>query len=198
MENLRVFFIMLIVFTLGSVVMGFEMLISRYLYPYFGGGIETWGALISTVLAALMVGYYVGGFLADRFPSLTMLSALVLGAAGWIAMVPLFADWFLPVLLDFSDTGAMVVILASMLLTFVPLAFIGTLLPFIVKVVLTDVDRVGRVAGLCYAVSTFGNICGILIVTFYLIPTIGVRSITEIIAGVTVLCAGALFLLRRR
>jgi hypothetical protein len=40
----------------GAVLMGFEMLGSRYLFPYFGGGIGTWAGLISTVLVALTVG----------------------------------------------------------------------------------------------------------------------------------------------
>jgi hypothetical protein len=36
-------------FVVGGLPMGFEMLGNRYLYPYFGGGIDTWAGLISTV-----------------------------------------------------------------------------------------------------------------------------------------------------
>ena len=43
-------------FVTGAVVMSFEMLGSRYLNPYFGSGIYTWAALISTVLIALTAG----------------------------------------------------------------------------------------------------------------------------------------------
>jgi hypothetical protein len=57
----------------GAIVMSFEMLGSRYLNPYFGSGIYTWAALISTVPAALTVGYFLGGWLADRMPSPTVL-----------------------------------------------------------------------------------------------------------------------------
>ena len=42
-----------VAFIVGAIVMSFEMLGSRYLNPYFGSGIYTWAALISTVLAAL-------------------------------------------------------------------------------------------------------------------------------------------------
>src|SRR5262249_37692385 len=42
-----------VAFVTGAIVMSFEMLGSRYLNPYFGSGIYTWAALISTVLAAL-------------------------------------------------------------------------------------------------------------------------------------------------
>ena len=53
-------------FVTGAIVMSFEMLGSRYLNPYFGSGIYTWAALISTVLIALTAGYFLGGALADR------------------------------------------------------------------------------------------------------------------------------------
>ena len=48
--------IYVVAFVTGGIVMGFEMLGSRYLDPYFGSGIYTWAALISTVLAALCRG----------------------------------------------------------------------------------------------------------------------------------------------
>src|SRR5580693_2680055 len=55
-------------FATGAIVMSFEMLGSRYLNPYFGSGIYTWASLISTVLAALTLGYFGGGVIADRRP----------------------------------------------------------------------------------------------------------------------------------
>ena len=58
-----------VAFVTGAIVMSFEMLGSRYLNPYFGSGIYTWASLISTVLAALTVGYFLGGSLADRRPA---------------------------------------------------------------------------------------------------------------------------------
>ena len=61
--------IYLVAFVTGAIVMSFEMLGSRYLNPYFGSGIYTWAALISTVLAALTAGYFLGGWLADRTAS---------------------------------------------------------------------------------------------------------------------------------
>jgi hypothetical protein len=51
----------LVAFVTGAIVMSFEMLGSRYLAPSFGAGIYTCASLISTVLAALCAGYFVGG-----------------------------------------------------------------------------------------------------------------------------------------
>lgn len=59
--HLFTFIIYFDAFTIGAIVMSFEMLGSRYLNPFFGSSIYTWAALISTVLAALTAGYFVGG-----------------------------------------------------------------------------------------------------------------------------------------
>src|SRR5918993_5888044 len=56
-------------FTIGFVLMSLEMLATRYVFPYFGGGINTWAMLLCVVLTSLMIGCLFGGFLADRYPS---------------------------------------------------------------------------------------------------------------------------------
>src|SRR3989454_4819587 len=68
-------------FITGAIVMSFEMLGSRYLNPYFGSGIYTWAALISTVLAALTAGYFLGGWLPALPPSPTLLGPMGLAAS---------------------------------------------------------------------------------------------------------------------
>src|SRR3954449_1032125 len=84
--------IYLVAFVTGAIVMSFEMLGSRYLNPYFGSGIYTWAALISTVLAALCVGYFFGGYAADRFPSAAVLGATVLIGSAYILILPAFSQ----------------------------------------------------------------------------------------------------------
>jgi hypothetical protein len=69
--------IYMVAFITGAIVMSFEMPCSRYLNPYFGSGIYTWAALISTVLTALTAGYFLGGFIADRTASGAVLGAIV-------------------------------------------------------------------------------------------------------------------------
>ena len=58
----------IIVFTSGGVLMGFEIVGSRILAPYFGNSIFVWGSLISVVLAALSLGYYWGGRMSAQDP----------------------------------------------------------------------------------------------------------------------------------
>src|SRR5437588_754427 len=77
-------------FVTGAIVMSFEMLGSRYLNPYFGSGIYTWAALISTVLLALTIGYFVGGWVADRTASPAVLGLIVLLGSAYLLAVPSF------------------------------------------------------------------------------------------------------------
>src|ERR671910_2542499 len=87
--------IYVVAFITGTIVMSFEMLGSRYLNPYFGSGIYTWASLISTVLAALTAGYFLGGWLADRRPSPAVLGATVLIGSVYLLFLPIFAQQLL-------------------------------------------------------------------------------------------------------
>jgi predicted membrane-bound spermidine synthase len=55
-----------VVFMCGAILMALEIVGSRMLAPYFGNSIFVWGSLISVVLAALSLGYWLGGIMADR------------------------------------------------------------------------------------------------------------------------------------
>ena len=57
------------VFISGAVLLGVEIVASRVLAPSFGNSLFVWGSLIGVVLTGLAVGYWVGGVLADRYPS---------------------------------------------------------------------------------------------------------------------------------
>ena len=76
--------IYLVAFVTGAIVMSFEMLGSRYLNPYFGSGIYTWASLISTVLAALCVGYFIGGMRRTATLRPTVLGVTVLIGSAYI------------------------------------------------------------------------------------------------------------------
>ena len=194
---MRALVIYLNAFLLGSIVMGFEMLGSRYLYPYFGGGIGTWAALIAVVLAALMVGYFVGGALADRHPSARVIAAIVLAAGAYLAAVPTISDALLLSLMEGFGDGPLSVLTATSALLMVPVGLLGMYMPFSIRLLIRDPSVAGSLSGRLYAVSTFGNIFGILFVTFTLVPMIGTRAITYLCAVLAAACAVSLFTLRR-
>jgi len=180
-------------FVVGGVLMGFEMLGSRYLFPYFGGGMGTWAGLISTVLVALTIGYLVGGAIVDRYPSPRVISVSIAAAAVYLALIPLTADRVMSGILGSIGEGPPGVLLASSALLLLPLSLLGTLSPVAVRLLVHSTRETGRVAGLVYGVSTIGNVFGTLFTTFALIPTIGSRAITYLFAGILALSAVSLF-----
>ncbi|MBL9099291.1 MAG: fused MFS/spermidine synthase [Alphaproteobacteria bacterium] len=184
-------------FVVGAALMGFEMLGSRYLFPYFGGGIGTWAALISTVLVALTVGYLVGGAIVDRYPSSIVIAIACALAAVYLAVIPPAADPVMSAILESMGDGPVAILLASAVLCLVPLTFLGTFSPVAVRLLVRSTDEVGRVAGLVYGISTFGNVFGVLFTTFTLIPAMGSRAITYLFAAVLGACAVSLFFVRK-
>jgi spermidine synthase len=185
-------------FVTGAIVMSFEMLGSRYLNPYFGSGIYTWAALISTVLAALTVGYFAGGMVADRWPSPRVLGAAVLIGSAFIVALPSFSTALLEALLDAIDdikTGSLA---SAFVLMFFPVAFYGAYSPFAIRLMLRSTASSGGVSGAVYAISTAGSIFGTLGTTFVLIPAIGTRAITFTLGAAGIACGLALMALQTR
>jgi hypothetical protein len=181
-------------FVVGGVLMGFEMLGSRYLFPYFGGGIGTWASLISTVLCALAIGYFAGGAVVGHYPSARIIAGAILVAAIYLALVPATADLVMSQILNSIGDGPSAILLAAAALLLVPLSLLGTFSPIAVRLLTRSAEESGGVAGLVYGISTIGNVVGTLLTTFTLIPAIGSRSITYLYAAVLAVCAGILFL----
>jgi spermidine synthase len=176
--RLNAFLIYLVAFVTGAIVMSFEMLGSRYLNPYFGSGIYTWAALISTVLAALTTGYFLGGWLADRTASATVLGTSVVIASIYLLVLPTFSDPLLDLLLADIDDVRMGSLAASLAILFFPVTLLGIYSPFAIRLMLHSPQQSGTVSGTVYGISTAGSIVGTLGTTFFLIPTIGTRAIT--------------------
>ncbi|MEM7061080.1 MAG: fused MFS/spermidine synthase [Pseudomonadota bacterium] len=193
-------------FVLGFVLMGFEMLSSRYLNPWFGSGIYTWAAIISVTLFALMAGYFLGGRLVDRFPTARLLGALVILSAICMAAIALpfpseddqivsTADAMLLWVIDTFDVGPNGVTIAAFLLIFAPITLIACYSPFAVRLLLVSTESSGRQTGSVYGINTFGNILGTWFTSFYLVPWMGSLAITITFAVVTFLSGVALILL---
>jgi spermidine synthase len=182
-----------VAFVTGAIVMSFEMLGSRYLNPYFGSGIYTWAALISTVLIALMAGYFLGGTLADRTASPAVLALTVIIGSLYLLALPSFAQAVLEFVLAGVDDIRAGSLISSLALMFFPVTFLGMYSPFAIRLLLRSAQRSGRVSGAVYGISTAGAIVGTLGTTFFLIPTIGARAIT-LTLGALGLAAGSVLL----
>jgi predicted membrane-bound spermidine synthase len=186
-----------VAFVTGAIVMSFEMLGSRYLNPYFGSGIYTWAALISTVLAALTAGYFLGGFIADRTVSPAILGAILGIASLYLLALPSFAEVILGFVLDTIDDVRLGSLYSALAIMFLPVALLGVYSPFAIRLVLRAAQHSGTVSGTVYGVSTAGSIVGTLGTTFFLIPAIGTRAITLLLGAVGLCCGLLVFALDR-
>jgi predicted membrane-bound spermidine synthase len=164
--------------TLGFITLGFEMVASRILTPLFGGSIYTWATIISIVVAGLMAGYFMGGVFADRHPSFAFAALIKLAAAAYLFLVFLLTDGGLEALINRIPGEIAALFASGVVVCFPPLVILGMYAPLSVRLILREPTDAGKIAGGLFAISSLGNIIGIIVTTFLLIPTIGTRAIT--------------------
>jgi spermidine synthase len=168
-----------VVFVVGSASLGAEIAAARLMAPFFGASTIVWANTIAVVLVSLSVGYFYGGRLADRNPSLRGLCTLVLLAGVLIAAVPFAAKPFFPFAVDALDQISAGAFLGSLLgvliLVSVPVMLLGACAPYALRLAVTDVEHSGEIAGRLYAISTAGSLVGTMLAALLLIPAIGTQ-----------------------
>jgi spermidine synthase len=166
-----------IVFVVGAASLGTEIAAARLLAPYFGASTIIWANTIATILVALSIGYAIGGRVADRWPDIRALSAIVLLAAALLAAVPFVANPLLG--FSVSALGALSVggflgsLVGVLVLVAVPVILLGAVAPYASRLSVERAANAGRTIGNLYAVSTVGSLVGTFLAALVLIPTIG-------------------------
>jgi predicted membrane-bound spermidine synthase len=164
--------------SLGFITLGFEMVASRILTPLFGSGIYTWATIISIVIAGLMAGYFAGGFIADRFPSFTFAAIIKLVGAAYLFFIFAMTAGGLERLIDSIAGEIAALFVSGAIVCFPPLLVLGMYSPLSVRLLLREPGDAGKISGGLFAISSLGNIVGVITTTFVLIPSIGTRAIT--------------------
>lgn len=166
-------------FVSGLVSLGVELSASRLLAPYFGDSHPVWAAIIGLILLYLTMGYFIGGRWADRSPHPTTLYALAAWAGFLVGLIPFVAR---PILVlaarGFADYNLTLLVgpfVAVLLLFSLPVTLMGCVSPFVIRLLMEQVEQAGKVAGRTYAISTAGSLLGTLVPVFLLIPTVGTR-----------------------
>lgn len=180
------FLLALIVFVGGITSIAIETSASRLIGPYFGSSTFIWANLIGLTLLYLTLGYFLGGRLADRWPSTTLLYVITAIAGVSTAVIPFLAGPILRLSLDaFDDVDVGVFygsLLGTLLLFAVPITALGCVSPFAVRIRTLNVQSVGNTAGSLYALSTIGSILGSVLPTFLLVPVFGTQATFMILA----------------
>jgi spermidine synthase len=166
-----------IVASIGAVIMALEILSSRVLAPFFGNSVYVWGSIISVFLAALSIGYYLGGRLADRQPRLALLGRLMAIAAACMVLLLAFGTRLAGAVAEATGYSPLGTLLATTLLFGPPSVLLATVSPFTIRLATRDLAYLGDTAGKLFALSTAGSLVGTLACTFILIPYLELRQI---------------------
>ena len=193
-------FLYAVVFAVGISTLGAEIAAARLLAPFFGASTIVWANTIGVVLVALSAGYWYGGKLGDRYPDPRRLSFVVLGGAALLTLIPFVAQPFFEVsisALDEIEAGAFVGSLFAVLaLVAIPLAVLGTVSPWAIRLSVDEVENAGAVAGRLYAISTVGSLLGTMLSALVLIPFVGTQR-TFVVFGIMLAAIAAVGLGKR-
>src|SRR5436305_14969165 len=122
------YLLIVLVFISGMTSLALEMCASRLLAAYFGTSLFIWANLIGLILVYLTTGYFIGGRLADRYPSEQVLCTITAMAALSISILPFISQ----VILTWSITGleqvSVIVFFSSLIGTILLVAVSVTLL----------------------------------------------------------------------
>ncbi len=156
-------------FLAGAVVLFIELAGTRLLAAVFGSSLYVWSALITVTLLSLAAGAWWGGWFADQWESPKVLSLLWFCSALTMGMVVPLRGLIFP-LADQVDLR-IGVLLCSLLLFFMPLAFLAAVPPVLIKLMNPDHRHLGRVVGKISALGTAGSCFGAIATGFYLVPS---------------------------
>lgn len=174
-------------FTSGFIIMSIELLGGRILAPYFGSSIYVWGSIITVFMLSLSAGYLIGGRLSLIRPDLTRYGCFFIIAALTLLPTVLFGNGMMDaVFLRIEDPryGSLV---ASTMLFFLPVAILGMIAPYSVRLLVETSHHSGQVAGVLYFISTLGSALGTLMTSFYFVLWFEVNQIFLTMAAILII-----------
>ena len=180
----------------GAAVMIVEILGAKMLAPYVGTSHFVWTAQIAVTLVALAAGYYAGGRMADRSPTLDRLYYCILAAAVYLSLTVKVVEPVAYACLRFDL--AIGSLLASLFLYFMPLALLAVTGPYLVRVLAVTVSDVGGVAGRLTAVGTLGSFGGTVLIGYVLIPLLSNSTTMFLTAGLLLAVSAGYFAIVKR
>src|SRR5918998_4635539 len=124
-------YLRLLVFVGGFASIGVELTASRLLAPFFGSSTFIWANLIGLTLTFLSLGYFLGGRIADRYPSPALLFSITAIAACASGLIPIVSRPILTESLEAFDDFAVGAFYGSLVGVIVLISLPVTLLGFV-------------------------------------------------------------------
>lgn len=172
--KIKEWFIYTIVFIAGAIILILEILGTRILAPFYGTTVYVWAATITVTLFSLALGYFSGGYIADKFKK-NILNILIFFSGTFIITIPFIKTHIL--LLSESLDYKFGIFFSCLIIFSMPLILLGAVTPYALKMVTEEFLHLGIKAGKLYAISTVGSLAGAIVTVFFLIPFFGIKSI---------------------
>ena len=174
----------LLLITTGSVIflanfglLALQLVGPKMLAPFIGSSVETWTCVIGAFLTGIALGNWVGGRIADRFPSpKTVGVLLVLSGISAFGMIGLYEFTLSSGFYKSIPLGPRIPVLAFMF-CLLPALLMSLLTPLTIKLILPDVASAGRIAGLIFSLSTLGCLVGDYLTGFYILAEFRLNTI---------------------
>jgi len=169
--------ILLAAFIGGFSIMTIELLGGRILSPYFGSSVYVWGSIITIFMLSLSFGYLAGGNLSTRNPNPRTFASFFIIAAFLIFPIIYFADFIMEQVFQVIIDPRYGSLVASIGLFLIPTAVLGMISPYSIRLLVSNEEHSGHVAGQLYFVSTLGSALGTLATSFYFVLWFEVNQI---------------------
>ncbi len=191
------------VFIAGATSLAVEMSAMRLLPIYFGDTVIATSSLIGLILLYLTIGYYLGGYQADRCPSARLFYGISAMAALFVSLIPWLAPpilrWSQLTLTPSSPLNIFVSSLVAVILIFaIPTILLGCTSPFAIRLSIEQIGKLGQTSGRLYAISTAGSIVGTFLSVLVLLPDQGTTRTLMIFAAVLLFVSVIGLLVRTR
>lgn len=175
-----------VVFATSAAILILEILAARLLAPYVGVTLETYTAIIGTVLAGIALGSAAGGRAADRIDPRRLLGPLLVGGGALsLATIPLVR--FVGV--TGEGAGAQQTVVLAAVGFFLPAAVLSAVSPTVAKLRLHSLADTGTTIGSLSAIGTGGALFGTFLAGFVLVEAF--PTSTSIVAvGALLVVAG--------
>ena len=173
----RTYHLRLAIFSSGLITLAIELSVSRLIGNVFGASNIVWANVIGLMLLYLTVGYFLGGWIADRNPTMVLFYQLFIWGSFLCTLMPIMS---IPILKgasiamnNLSIPLALGSFVAVLLLFSLPITLLGMVSPFAVRLAVSDITSSGKTVGQLYAIGTLGSLIGTFLPVLVLIPSFG-------------------------
>lgn len=177
MKQKNWFFPEIISFANGALVMIFEILGARIVWPHIGTSLFVWTSLIASILGSLSLWYYLGGRIADKQHNKKILAFIYLLVSSIILLLFIIKDPFIDIVSTRIPDIRMISFFVCIVLFWPVSLFFGMASPIITKSKLESVKTGGKTIGTFESIGTIGSITGTVSAGFFLIPFFWVNEL---------------------